>query len=158
MTVLPPLFLVAAELRYHNMWPTFEKLKDSILPVAVAFIAPVKTLLIATIVLVFIDLILGVIAAKRRGELIESRKLRASVKKFLSYEAAIVVGHLVQVYFTPELPVMALTSSVIGLSELKSVLENLTSISGVDFVQQITGRLTANANPASNAPSDPKAP
>lgn len=108
-----------------------------------AVFAPIKPAAIACLVLVFVDLITGVIAASRRGEAITSAKLKTTVIKLFIYEMAILMAFLAQQYLTGTvLPVCNLTTSVIGLTEMKSVLENLDSISGVNLFQALIDRVS----------------
>lgn len=96
-----------------------------------AIFAPIKAVIITAIVLVIADLITGVLAAKKRGEAITSSGFKTTVGKILLYEVAICLAFLVQQYLTGDLfPASKLVAALIGLTELKSILENLDTISG----------------------------
>lgn len=107
------------------------------LAIAVAFVAPIQKLLGTTLLLVFADLVTGIWAAKKRGEVIKSKKLKNTVTKILAFELGIVLGHLLEVHFIPEIPVVRLVAAAIGMTEMTSIFENLRDISGVDFMGRI---------------------
>lgn len=108
-----------------------------------AIFAPIQAVVATTFILVVLDLITGVIAAKKRGEKLTSKGLKRSVGKLLLYETAIILSFLVQEYLTGDiLPALKLVSALIGITELKSVLENLDNISGDRFFQIILSKVT----------------
>jgi hypothetical protein len=74
-------------------------------------------------------LITGVWAAKKQGQAITSGGLKMTIYKIVFYELAICMGFLAQTYLTGTvLPVCNLITSVIGLTEMTSILENLQTI------------------------------
>ena len=110
--------------------------------VAVALLTPIKSMLIATGLLIFADLILGVWAAHKRNEAITSAGLRRSVTKFLVYQLVIITGFVVEKWLLDDLlPVSKLVSGVIGLVELKSLLENANTIHGSDLFKTVINKL-----------------
>lgn len=110
-----------------------------------ALFAPIKAAAIAAIVLVIADLITGVIAAHKRGEPITSSGLKVTVIKLFVYEAAILLAFLAQTYLTGTiLPVCNLATTVIGLTEMKSVLENLDSIAGGSFFKSLIDKVNSS--------------
>jgi FtsH-binding integral membrane protein len=95
----------------------------------VAIFAPEKAAICTALVLILIDLVTGVWAAKKRGEAITSNGLKTTIYKIVFYELAICLGFLAQTYLTGTvLPVCNLITSVIGLTEMTSILENLQTI------------------------------
>jgi FtsH-binding integral membrane protein len=95
----------------------------------VAIFAPEKAAICTALVLILIDLVTGVWAAKKRGEAITSSGLKTTIYKIVFYELAICLGFLAQTYLTGTvLPVCNLITSVIGLTEMTSILENLQTI------------------------------
>lgn len=108
-----------------------------------ALFAPIKAAAIVALALVIADLITGVIAAYKRGEPITSTNLKRTVVKLFVYEAAILLAFLAQTYLTGTLlPVCNLATSVVGLTEMKSVLENLESISGQNLFQVLITKVS----------------
>lgn len=109
--------------------------------------APIKPAVIAVMVLTIIDLISGVIAAKRRGEPITSAGFSRTVGKIAVYQIAVLTAFLAQKYLVLDImPVCNLVTSLIGLTELKSVLENLDSISGGSFFSSVVAKISNQGN------------
>ncbi len=107
-----------------------------------AVFAPIKAIVHVTILLIIIDLLSGVWAAKKRGETVTSAGLRRTVTKLFVYLSAIICGYLVEVYMISDiLPLSKLISGVIALVEMKSILENLNSINGSDIFKSILSYL-----------------
>ena len=116
-------------------------LKDATLAAILVF-APIKSTLITVMVLSVVDLVTGVWAARRRGEPISSRELKRTPIKIAVYEIAVLCAYLVAQYLTgPELPIMNLVAGLIGMVELKSILENLDGVSGGPLFSVVTTRL-----------------
>lgn len=123
----------------------------ALLTALVGIFAPIKEVLATVMVLILLDLATGIYAAHKRGESINSSAIRRTVSKIFVYETAIIAGFLAQAYLVKDLiPVASLIGSVVGLVELKSVLENLNSISGTDLLKSVIDKLgSSNKNPES---------
>jgi phage-related holin len=103
---------------------------------------PVKSVILATLALVLADLITGLIAAKKRGESLNSAGLRRTVTKICVYEAAVCLGFLAEQYLTgPGIPLAKWVASFIGITEFTSIAENLNSISGGQLLSSLIARL-----------------
>lgn len=99
-----------------------------------AVFAPIQGVIITVGVLIFADLVLGVMAARKRGEKITSAGMRRTVTKMCVYQVAVLTGFLFETYLLGGLlPVSKLVAAVIGVVEFKSLLENATEITGTDF-------------------------
>lgn len=108
----------------------------------VAILAPIKPLLFSVGFLVLADLATGIWAAYKRGEKIDSSALRRTITKIAVYQVAVVSGFLVQQYMLSDaLPVSKIVASVIGLVELKSILENSDSILGYSLFKSVVAKL-----------------
>lgn len=108
----------------------------------VALLSPIKAVLITTGILIFADLVTGVMAARKKGQAITSAGLRRSISKIFVYNVALICGFLVEKYMLEDyFPVSKMVSGVIGLVELKSLLENLAVIYGQDIFKAIVTRL-----------------
>jgi phage-related holin len=108
----------------------------------VAVLAPIKSTMIVVGVLIFVDLLTGMWAAKKRKEIITSAALRRTVSKMLIYQIAVISGFLLDHYILEgSIPVAKLVAGAIGLVEFKSVLENSNTILGVDLFQELIKRL-----------------
>lgn len=98
---------------------------------AVAYFAPTKSVLITVMALSMLDMLLGIAASKRSGKPVSSQGLRRTILKVVLYEIAVLSAYVVgKELVGPQLPVMNMLTTLIGLTELKSVLENLAIISG----------------------------
>lgn len=110
-----------------------------------AIFAPAKELFIASGFLIFADLLTGITAAHKQGQPITSAGLRRTVSKLLIYNVAIASGFLVQHYFMKDaVPVSNIVSSAIGLTELKSIIENIDKIRGGSLFKEILSKLGSN--------------
>lgn len=91
---------------------------------------PIKGTIIAANVVIIVDLITGVIAAKKRGEAIRSSALRRSLSKFLIYNTAILIGFIVEKFLINDsFPITQIVAGIVGTTESLSIYENLNSIS-----------------------------
>ena len=107
-----------------------------------AILAPIKMLMISVGFLIIADLITGIWAAKKRNESIKSAAMRRTISKILIYQLAVISGFLVEKYMLEELiPISKIVASVIGLVELKSILENSNQILGYDLFKSVISRL-----------------
>ncbi len=107
-----------------------------------AVFAPVKQVMLVTLVLMSVDLVLGIWAAKKRNEPISSSGLRRTISKLFIYEVAICLGYLVQQYMLSDfIPVVKIISAFIGITELKSCMENMDDINGEPILKAIIAKL-----------------
>lgn len=112
----------------------------------IAVLAPIREVLVTTLLLVVADLVLGVLAAIKRKEKIQSSKLKITVIKLFVYQLAIVLAHLVGEHLTgPLIPVLNMVTTIIGLTELKSVYEKLDVLSGGSLLKAIIARVSPNS-------------
>jgi uncharacterized membrane protein len=110
--------------------------------VVFAALAPIHAVIVSVGVLVMGDLVTGVWAAYKRGEEIKSSGLRRTLSKLVVYNIAIISGFMVQQYMIEDLvPIVKIIAGVIGLVELKSILENANKITGVDLFKEVIARL-----------------
>lgn len=120
-----------------------QALKNALIAVGVV-LAPIKMALIVALGLCVIDLILGILAARKRKDPIVSYGIRRTIQKIFVYEAAIICAFLVEQYLMgPDLMVLKLVTTLIGLAELKSVLENLNELSDGSLLKSILDKLGA---------------
>lgn len=117
------------------------KLIEAGIVTILAIFAPIQSLLLTTGVMILADLITGVIAAKKRGESINSADLRRSLTKLLVYEAALMLAFLVEHYMSDVLPFVKMASAMISVVELKSIYENLNDISGQQLLKTLIDAL-----------------
>lgn len=104
--------------------------------------APLKATIIVVMVLTLIDFVTGVRAAQKRGEAITSGGFKRTIFKILGYELVVMLGFLVEQYMTGDMvPVTKVLAGLIGITELKSVIENLQDVTGVPLSQLLLKKL-----------------
>lgn len=107
-----------------------------------AVFAPIKAMIVVALVLVAVDLITGIWAARKKGEKIVSAGLRRTVTKIFVYECAILTSFLVEKFMIDGLiPLSKLAAGIIAVVELKSVLENLDRIYGISLFKGLLDKL-----------------
>lgn len=94
---------------------------------------PVRSFLLLTLLLVFFDMIAGMIAANQRGEQITSKAMRRTITKSISYFLVILGAQgFVKVFGVTDYLVFAM-SFLIAITEFKSIVENVESITGASL-------------------------
>jgi phage-related holin len=107
-----------------------------------AVFAPIKALLLVTGILIFSDLISGILAARKKGQKISSAGMRRTITKVAVYNAAIMLGFLTEKYMLDGfLPLSKIASGLISVVEFKSILENLDSINGNPIFKSLIEKL-----------------
>lgn len=107
------------------------------------FLAPIKASMLTIIVLVLVDLITGLLAAKKQGIPIISTKLGHTVIKLLGYEIAVLLAYTGQTYLLDGVPVIHVVAGFVGSTELLSIYENMSVITGtpyIDAIKKLLGR------------------
>lgn len=109
-----------------------------------ALIAPAKTVILAMLLLVVLDLVLGLSRAWKVREPITSRKLKRSLWKVAAYFISIIVAALVENGLLDKaIPCVNAVALMIGLIEVKSINENLKAVFGMDLLGFLLVRLGA---------------
>lgn len=104
--------------------------------------APVHDILIATMVVILIDLITGLWKAlKIKEKIVKSAAMRRTISKIAVYNLAILSAFTIEMFLLSDMPLVKLVSAVIGLVEIKSILENLNEITGADIFKQLLSKL-----------------
>jgi len=107
--------------------------------------APIKPMLLAAFSLAILDLILGIMAAKKQGQRITSAGLKRTVGKIFLYELAIMVSYVGETYLLNDwLPISRIMCAFIGSVELKSIFENLDIINGSPIFATIISKLVSS--------------
>lgn len=118
------------------------KYLESLVLVTASVFAPIKAAIIVAMALIMADLVFGLIAAKKRGEKLSSSGLRRTVTKVFVYEVAIMLGFLTETYMIGQaIPLVKLISGLIGIVELKSVLESLDELNGSSLFSSVIQKL-----------------
>ena len=107
-----------------------------------SFIMSVATFLSFTLIIVLVDLYTGRMAAKHRGEAIKSSGYRQSVKKYVLYMIGILISELFIRVFSLPIPLTYMVAGVVALTEIKSIFENIETVTGVDLWGYVGEKIT----------------
>lgn len=113
----------------------YQELCSSLFIALLAFITPIKWLLIGAGALIVLDTVTGVYKAKKRNHPITSKRFGHVISKFVLYQVAIISAYIVELMVNqPDyLPIARIVTVGIALTELKSILENLASVTGANI-------------------------
>jgi len=122
------------------MKDTLLKYLASAIAFLISYFTPAFPLMLAIGFFVVADFITGVMAAKKRGEQILSKKMRPSVTKGIGYMVAILVALVFQNNFVPGFEVMKIVAGLIAFIEVKSLDENFRTITGKSLFKQFLNK------------------
>ena len=101
---------------------------------ALAVLLGIKSVLVTIGVLISIDLVLGVYAAFKQGEKIESKKMANTVSKGIVYHLFIISSYIIEKYiFNGHIPMVEVCAGIVSIIELKSISENVDKIIGLNL-------------------------
>ena len=104
----------------------------------ISILAPIHAVIISVGVLIMMDYISGILAARKRGEAIKSAGLRRTVSKTVIYQIAVISAFIVETYLISKaVPVSKIAAGIIGTVELTSIFENLNTIHGSNIFKKI---------------------
>lgn len=116
--------------------------------ILLAIVAPIKMTMLAVLLLILADLLTGMWAAKKRGEPLSSAGMRRTISKILVYELCVICAFFLETHILGgELAIIKVVAGVIGMVELKSIIENAGQITGLDLFQEIIKRLGSINDP-----------
>ena len=103
---------------------------------------PLKATLITVMVLTAVDLATGIAAAIKKKKKITSSGLKKTIIKTMVYELVVMLGFLTEQYMTGDsIPVVKILAGYIGITELKSVLENIEIVTKVSIIKLLIKKL-----------------
>lgn len=109
---------------------------------ALAVIAPIHAVMLMVVFLPVADMVTGILASRKSGQKISSAGLRRTVAKITVYEIAILLAFgLQQTGLDGGLPLAKLCASMVALTELKSVFENIDVVVGKPVFGELIDRL-----------------
>lgn len=109
--------------------------------------APIKAAIITVSVLVIMDLVLGMAVSLKAGRKITSDGMKRTCIKLGVYELTILLSFLVETFLSGSLvPVSKIATTIIGLTELKSVMENLDLLAGGSLLNSFIRALQVQAS------------
>lgn len=113
-----------------------------------AIFAPAQSMILSALALITLDLITGILAARKQGMPITSAGLRRTITKLCVYESAILIGFLAQQYLTgPSVPVANIIAGFVGITECLSCLENINIIGDGDLLKKLLEKLNSKNQP-----------
>lgn len=120
-------------------------IKDYLIGLAItlsAVFAPIKELIVVTVVLIIVDLITGMLAARKKGQKLSSAGIRRTFTKFTVYLTGICIGWLVEHYMLEGfMSVSKIAAGLISVIEGKSIFENLDVINGNPIFKVLVEKL-----------------
>jgi phage-related holin len=109
---------------------------------ALLVFAPLKSVILTACILILADFITGVFAASKRKEAITSTGFKRTVVKLFVYETVLCLAFLAEQYMTTDLvPVQKICAAFIGLTEFKSILENLNDLAGGSMLNALINKI-----------------
>lgn len=119
-----------------------------------AVFTPLKSMILALLFLVIVDTITGIAAAIITKKPLTSRKLSRTIAKTLVYITTVCVVFVANKFLLSSgdfsLPLDTLIASFIGLTELKSILENLHKIQKQPLLQYLIDKLASDTSSVIN--------
>lgn len=105
----------------------------------IGLLAPISELFIAVIILIIADWITGIWKSLKCKRRLTSFRLRMSISKLVTYLLAIYLAALFDNYLTPNiaLNLAGYVAAYIGLTELVSIYENISIITGKELMSDI---------------------
>lgn len=104
-----------------------------------SFFAPIKFMLVGSLILVVLDWHTGIRAARKRKEPILSKGLYRTAIKFKDYALLIIIAHMMTKVFFPDLGIdfASMASAYVAYVEFKSFCENMAEITGKEIWNKI---------------------
>lgn len=112
-------------------------LMKSIFVACIAFFAPIFPAMIAVGILIFIDTLTGIIAAKRAGESITSKKMGGAITKSIVYQLLIISAHLCETFLFAQIPFVKISLAFLAMTEFTSISENFEKSTGKNLLKYI---------------------
>jgi len=95
------------------------------------FLSGIQTAMLVILCFVVLDTILGVLAARKQGQELTSRKFGRSLYKFILYPVILMTGQAAEQYLTPGIPWFWVSSAFVTTTEMKSLSENIGTLLGI---------------------------
>lgn len=102
----------------------------------VTFLAPIQGSLLFVGLISIADFITGIMKAQKAGN-VSSRKMINKAYAAAGYFIAILVAHGVEVYVGDVVPIVKAVVSIIALTEIQSVRENIKEMTGTDVLSPL---------------------
>lgn len=110
-----------------------------------SYFAPVREIVYAVLALILIDWCTGIWKAMLNKNRITSYKLKKTINKMGAYMVVIIASHIVSESFNLQwLHLTNVLTGYLAITELISILENLSCITGKDILKDIVIALKVN--------------
>lgn len=116
-----------------DIWSFLKLLFISVL----MYLSPVKNFVHLVSALIIIDLMTGILASWKSGEKITASRMAKTIYKLILYSVAIIATYLVQMIAADGVGLVRICALIIGATELKSIYENISRITGGDLFRMI---------------------
>ena len=117
-------------------------------------LAPIQSALIACGFLITIDLLFGIIAAKKNGIKIESGKLKITAIKMLVYQLFLISGFVAETYLSSYIPFVKIILTYLSSVEILSISESFQKITGLPIIKYIKEQIMNKLNKGKNNEQD----
>lgn len=114
-----------------------------------AFLLPLTEVLIFVGFIVSCDFITGVIKAHKKGE-VRSRRMIDKFYDSIGYFIGILIAHYAENFFGDAVPLVKAVVAIIALTEVQSVRENISEITGTDILKPIINLLKSKTDGEKN--------
>jgi phage-related holin len=116
-----------------DIWSFLKLLFISVL----MYLSPVKNFVHLVSALIIIDLMTGILASWKSGKKITASRMAKTIYKLILYSVAIIATYLVQMIAADGVGLVRICALIIGATELKSIYENISRITGGDLFRMI---------------------
>lgn len=117
-----------------------EKIIYAIVGGFTGFFLPLPLLVFWMFMFVIVDMVTGMLAAKSRGELLSSKKMKKTISKLICYMTVVLLARGINVHILPmvELYACYIVTGIICFVEMFSILENMYCITGNQVFRLLT--------------------
>lgn len=125
--------------------PPIQELGLQGIMLVLAYFMPIKGMVHAVIFLWAIDWILGVWKSLKAKRTLTSYRFRKSISKITTYVLAITSTYVLENTFLPEwIPICKVVAGYIAFTELVSIYENMSEITGKKLMLELLGVVKRN--------------
>ena len=112
----------------------------------VAIIAPLQSSILAMGFLIMADLVLGILASRKKGIPFSSKRLKDTGIKMLVYNTLLISGFVAQTYMVNWLPFVKIVLTFLAIVEITSLSESFQAITGLPFIKFIKDQIDHHLN------------
>lgn len=116
--------------------------------VIISFMLPIASTLMLISLFLIADLITGIWKARKKGEIITSKRMSDTIAKIALFSLSVVCLHGLETQFSALgfIHITQIGSAYIAIVELKSILENVSEITGLDIWTHLKGKFVQFKN------------